>query len=182
MVAIVTVVAVAVTGRLVVPGRFGQGLSHQVPGRDRARRPRSTTSTRICGGRRADGERLRSPGGVGRRGRGPHAVAAHHRRVGHHAGRLEGAEEPGPHRSRRTAWSWAPAIWPISCDRSTSRSPPSPPTTRGQGSVASWVKEAGGSDSFGAGRHPLPRDQGVRAAGDQLAGAVREGAPRRASA
>ena len=97
------------------------------------------------------------PQAESRRGRrGPHAAPARHGRVGHHARQLEGAEEPRPDRPCRTAWSWAPAIWPTCSTRfdATARRR-SPPTTPARARSPTGSK-AGGADSFGAADIPFP--------------------------
>ena len=78
----------------------------------------------------------------------------------------KGADEPGPHRSRRTAWSWAPATWPICCDRSTAT--PGwrwPPTTPGQGTVGELGRGGGRRGVLRTATTSRSRDPGVRASG-----------------
>ena len=168
-----------VTGRLVVPGRVRDGLSHQVPGRDRRRGGASTASIRTWSrpsrGRRAASTR----GGVARGSGGPHAAHARHGGVDHRAGRLEGAEGARPHGSggQPGAGRLLPGLSAATGSTATRR-PPSRPTTPGRTSVAGWVEAAGGADAFGLDDIRLPRDARTSCERvEQLPDALRAGPP-----
>ncbi len=131
---------------------------------------------------RAHRKQFRPERRIGRRGGGSHAVPALHGRVGHHARWLEGPEGPGPHRSRGQlgAGRLLPVL-PAQPVRLPDRRHRRLQRRAQQGGLVGQGGRRGAE--LRGGRHPLHRDQELRAAGRPVAVAVREGAsPIRASA